>query len=137
MQEYDWEGNVIREETPSGLVKTSTYENGLLMRESTTEKNSAIEKTFTEYTYDTWRRTLSKTESFDGTGNSKTKYIYDNYGNILTESEKNNAAGGQTTYATTTHEYDSQDNEIKTITPDGRYVQHYYRWDGKILVVVK
>lgn len=133
VQEYDWEGNVIREETPSGLVKTSTYENGLLMRESTTEKNSAIEKTFTEYTYDTWRRTLSKTESFDGTGNSKTKYIYDNYGNILTESEKNNAAGGQTTYATTTHEYDSQDNEIKTITPDGRYVQHYYRWDGKIL----
>ncbi len=133
VQEYDWEGNVIREETPSGLVKTSTYENGLLMRESTTEKNSAIEKTFTEYTYDAWGRTLSKTESFDETGNSKTKYTYDNYGNILTESEKNNAAGGQTTYATTTHEYDSQDNEIKTITPDGRYVQHYYRWDGKIL----
>ncbi len=133
VQEYDWEGNVIREETPSGLVKTSDYTNGRLMREATTEKNSTIEKTFTEYTYDTWGRTLSRTESFDETGNSKTKYTYDNYGNVLTESVKNNAAGGQVTYTTTTHEYDSQDNEIKTITPDGRYVQHYYRWDGKIL----
>ena len=133
VQEYDWEGNVIREETPSGLIKTSNYTNGRLMREATTEKNSTIEKTFTEYTYDTWGRTLSRTESFDETGNSKTKYTYDNYGNVLTESVKNNAAGGQVTYATTTHEYDSQDNEIKTITPDGRYVQHYYRWDGKIL----
>lgn len=133
VQEYDWEGNVIREETPSGLVKTSTYTNGRLMREATTEKDLAIEKTFTEYTYDTWGRTLSKTESFDETGTSKTKYTYDNYGNVLTESVKNNAAGGQERYAITTHEYDSQDNEIKTITPDGRYVQHYYRWDGKIL----
>ncbi len=133
VQEYDWEGNVIREETPSGLIKTSNYTNGRLMREATTEKNSTIEKTFTEYTYDTWGRTLSRTESFDETGNSKTKYTYDNYGNVLTESVKNNAAGGQVTYSTTTHEYDSQDNEIKTITPDGRYVQHYYRWDGKIL----
>ncbi len=133
VQEYDWEGNVIREETQSGLVKTSTYKNGLLMRESTKEKGSTIEKTFMEYTYDTWGRTLSKTESFDETGKSKTKYTYDNYGNVLTESVKNNAAGGQETYATTRHEYDSQDNEIKTITPNGRYVQHYYRWDGKIL----
>ena len=133
IQEYDWEGNVIREETQSGLVKTSTYTNGRLMRESTTEKDSTIEKTFTEYTYDTWGRTLSKTESFDETGTSKTKYTYDNYGNVLTESVKNNAAGGQETYAITRHEYDSQNNEIKTITPDGRYVQHYYRWDGKIL----
>ena len=133
VQEYDWEGNVIREETPSGLVKTSTYTNGRLMKESTTEKNQTIEKTFTEYTYDTWGRTLSKTESFDETGTSKTKYTYDNYGNVLTESVKNNAAGGQETYAITRHEYDSQNNEIKTITSDGRYVQHYYRWDGKIL----
>lgn len=133
VQEYDWEGNVIREETQSGLVKTSSYENGLLMRESTKEKGIAIEKAFTEYTYDIWGRTLSKTESFDETGNSKTKYTYDNYGNVLTESVKNNAAGGQETYATTTHEYDSQDNEIKTIIPNGRYIQHYYRWDGKIL----
>lgn len=127
IQEYDWEGHLIKEITPSGAVKTNTYESGLLVKEQMDDGS------FTEYTYDAWGRTLTETESFDETGNSKTKYTYDDYGNVLTELEKCNADREQEKYAMTRYAYDSQDNVITVIDGNGNYVQHYYRWDGKIL----
>ena len=127
IQEYDWEGNVIKEIAPSGAVTTSNYENGLLIKEQMDDGS------FTKYTYDEWGRTLTETESFDETGDSKTLYTYDDYGNVIMEREKCNADGEQTRYQTITYAYDSQDNEIKSVDEAGRIVQRYYRWDGEIL----
>jgi len=75
--ETGYDGRLLREVSPSGLVQVSTYDTGgQVRRQEYRDKSDNVLK-WTEYVYDAWGRVTKQTSSFDSGGNAESMYTYD------------------------------------------------------------
>ena len=75
--ETGYDGRLLREESPNGLVQVSTYDTGgQVRRQEYRDKSDNVLK-WTEYVYDAWGRVTKQTSSFDSGGNAESMYTYD------------------------------------------------------------
>ena len=147
--ETDYNGRLIKEEKPNGLVRVNTYyTGGQVKREEYRDKNNNnnILK-WTEYIYDAWGRITKQTSSFDASGDAERIYTYDIAGNVLTELVKTDA----NRYTKTISEYDAWGNRTIICFYSGYWDagggflgsmsnslnQTLYDWDGQVLLELK
>jgi len=145
--ETDYDGRLLKEENPNGLVQVNTYyTGGQVKREEYRDKSNNVLK-WTEYVYDAWGRVTKQTSSFDETGNAESIYTYDIAGNVLVERTKTDADK----YTKTSNTYDAWGNRIIIRLEEAyfdarggeigdkceRYVQTLYDWDGQVLLECK
>ena len=115
---YNSQGDRIQATDALGHVTTYTYESTFNMMTSMTDPRGRV----TTYTIDP--ATGNRTKETDPLGQSAS-WTYDSHGNVLTATDKNGN--------TTTYQYDSSDNLIKTIDPLGNSTTATYDGVGNRL----
>ena len=108
---YNSQGDKIQTTDALGNVTTYTYEPTFNMMTSMTDPRGRV----TTYTIDP--ATGNQTKETDPLGQSQT-WTYDSHGNVLTATDKNGN--------TTTYQYDSSENLIKTTDPLGNVTSSTY-----------
>jgi len=144
--ETGWDGRVLKQTNPSGLVQINTYnEAGQVTREEHQDANGKVLK-WTEYTYDDWGRVSKQTNAFDSvdaSGYAETLSTYDIAGNVLTSLVKTE----KDKYVKIENVYDAWGQKIRSTEYEGfftatgtaigssipRYTQILYDWDGQVL----
>jgi len=145
--ETGYDGRLLKQENPNGLVQISTYDTGgQVKREEYRDKNNNVLK-WTGYAYDAWGRVTKKTDSFDTSGNTENIYTYDVAGNVLTTLVKTDT----NKYTRTANTYDAWGNKTMFTTYEGFfdadggaldnkpaiYACTLYDWDGLVLLECK
>ena len=145
--ETGWDGRVLKQKNPSGLVQINTYNiAGQVTREEHQDANGKVLK-WTEIEYDDWGRVSKKKNAFDSVGESgyaETLSTYDRAGNVLTSLVKTE----EDQYVKTENAYDRWGQKVRSTEYEGfftatgdaignsipRYTQTLYDWDGQVLL---
>lgn len=136
--EYDKEGQVIKETTPTGIATTNTFDIAGLLTRTEILDNGVLQQT-TDYKYDGLGQQIKTTLSYadgsepivtesyyDTKGNleteiaadgTETEYSYDSHGNVETEIEKDSSGN---LLVTTTTRYDELDRTVEETVEDNK-----------------
>lgn len=128
---YDANGNLLTRTDRAGETTTYAYDGrGLVVLETDPLGN------YVERSYDGVGN-LTLEEEFDSAGTSlrRREMTYDANGNVLTETIRG-SVGGQPFVATTTYEYDGNDQQVAVIDPLGNRRETEYDGTGRIVAEI-